>query len=419
MPRNPTALRLYKKALGNQLAIVVGSSSSDPRYSIPTLAEEIKAEFKVDVGVEHPREWFMKWNDLLETAERISGGDREPTRRRIAELVASRVRNAGPTPQQLAIAHIPISNFIDATFDRAFLKALHVAGRTPLLHDWDRQMMGDWKLPNLSTPNVFFLLPNPHDYSPWFGVLEQSRNKQSILLSNIAQMLNDKDLLLIDFSAEEAEGILVLSGLCLSGEKFFNYTDHEDDDASYWCYRGVVCVAEAPTNIIRELLPSRPGAYTGMDALFPRRMLSDIMRKKEYDCFISYSHVDKDFVRALEGDLDRRGLYIWRDEHEIEIGDSLSDKLQEGLEKSYSIILVLSPEALERPFFKRELNTAFALSLDGKFKIFPVLLRHCDLPLFLRDTLYADFSDPDFYELRLADLERAIKNAVARAQEKL
>jgi hypothetical protein len=412
------ARRLYKRALANQLAIVVGSSMSDERYSIPSLAQGIKAEFKVDLTVEHPIEWFMRWNDLLKTAEGVTPTEQEPTRRKIAEFVASRASGAKPTQMQLAIAHLPISNFVDTTFDRSFLKALHAAGRTPLVHDWNRQMMGDWKQPNVATPNVFFMLPNPLDYSPWFGVFEQSRTKQSIQLSNIGQMFDGKDILLLDFSPEEAEGILVLSGLCLSGEKFFNYIEEEDRDSPYWCGRGVMTVGQPPTNIIGDLTPSRAGNYTGMDILIPRRTISDIMRSKQFDTFVSYFHGDKEFARQLDRDLDRRGLYIWRDEHELEIGDSLSEKIQEGLGKSYSVIVILSPEALGRPFFKEELNTAFALRREGQLKIFPVLHRPCDIPLFLRDYYYADFSNPDLYELRIADLERAIKNTVARAQEK-
>lgn len=420
MAKDPTATRLYKKALANQLAIAVGSSMANERYSLPTLAGEIKKEFAIDFTVDEPVDWFIKWNEFLEVVDNSIPPNRDEARLRLGSFVAERLRGAEPTPLQRAIAHIPISNFIDATFDRSFQQALLAAKRTPIVHDWDRQAMGDWKQPNVTTPNLFFMMPNPAAHSPLLGLFEQVRkNNMHIQTSNVAHMLRDKDLLLLDFSPEEAEWILSLYEFSLSGAKIFNYTEEEDRDSPYWCHRGVMTVNQSPEMIVRELLPSRPGTYGMFDILIPRRLLSDMMRDKEYACFISYFHGDKDFVRTLEGDLDRRGLYIWRDEHEIEIGDSLSDKIQEGLKKSYSAIVVLSPEALERPFFKQELNTAFALRLEGKFKIFPVLLRHCELPLFLRDTLYADFSAPDFYELRLADLERAIKNAVARAQDKL
>lgn len=89
MPKDAAALRLCKKALANQVAIVVGSSSSDPRYSIPALAEEIKAEFKADVGVEHPSEWFMKWNELLEAP--APRPHRRPRAHRRAALQARRL----------------------------------------------------------------------------------------------------------------------------------------------------------------------------------------------------------------------------------------------------------------------------------------------------------------------------------------
>jgi hypothetical protein len=56
-----------------------------------------------------------------------------------------------------------------------------------------------------------------------------------------------------------------------------------------------------------------------------------VSRDKQYDAFISYFSGDRPFVQKLEQDLRLRGLHIWRDEREIDIGDSMSEKIQEGL----------------------------------------------------------------------------------------
>jgi hypothetical protein len=107
----------------------------------------------------------------------------------------------------------------------------------------------------------------------------------------------------------------------------------------------------------------------------------------------------------------------WLDQREIEIGDSLSGKIQEGLSSCHSLIVILSPDALARPWVQEELRAAYARRLAGDFKIFPVLHKECALPAFLADYRYADFRDESRYDESLSLLVRAIKTAVKRARE--
>jgi hypothetical protein len=60
---HPILLRLYQKALANQLAIV-GSTLSDWKYSIPSFAEEIQKKFRFDFEVKHPLDYFALWNEF-------------------------------------------------------------------------------------------------------------------------------------------------------------------------------------------------------------------------------------------------------------------------------------------------------------------------------------------------------------------
>ena len=59
----------------------------------------------------------------------------------------------------------------------------------------------------------------------------------------------------------------------------------------------------------------------------------------------------------------------------------MSDKIQEALKDSCSFTIILSPEALKRPWVKEELRAAYVLRLAGEFKILPVLYKECDIPL--------------------------------------
>ena len=50
--------------------------------------------------------------------------------------------------------------------------------------------------------------------------------------------------------------------------------------------------------------------------------------------FISYAHEDKKYVLKLVKELKGRGLEIWYDELEMEIGKSIIDSISDGLKES-------------------------------------------------------------------------------------
>lgn len=64
-----------------------------------------------------------------------------------------------------------------------------------------------------------------------------------------------------------------------------------------------------------------------------------------YDVFISYSEKDKPAVRELAERLRRDGLRVWFDEWEIKPGDAILLKIQDGLEQSRTLVLVMSQHA--------------------------------------------------------------------------
>ena len=59
----------------------------------------------------------------------------------------------------------------------------------------------------------------------------------------------------------------------------------------------------------------------------------------QYDVFLSHSAKDKAVVRPLAERLRKSGLKVWFDEWVIKPGDSISAKLEEGLEHSRVLVL--------------------------------------------------------------------------------
>ena len=108
--------------------------------------------------------------------------------------------------------------------------------------------------------------------------------------------------------------------------------------------------------------------------------------------FISYSHADAEFVESLAKQLVQHKHYIWLDKWELNVGDSLIQRIQGALHLTPGLIVVLSKASVESEWCKKELESGLIRELEEKrVVVFPVVKEDCELPLFLRGKLYADF----------------------------
>ena len=92
---------------------------------------------------------------------------------------------------------------------------------------------------------------------------------------------------------------------------------------------------------------------------------------KQWDAFISHASEDKDVVVPLAEALRSAGLKIWLDQQVLRLGDSLREKIDEGLADSRFGIVVLSPSFLAKRWPKRELNGMMAVEESGIRSSFP------------------------------------------------
>jgi len=92
-----------------------------------------------------------------------------------------------------------------------------------------------------------------------------------------------------------------------------------------------------------------------------------------FDVFISHASEDKEtFVRALAAELARLGLRVWYDESTLKLGDSLRDKIDEGLASSEYGVVVLSAAFFSKNWPQAELGGLFAREMQGRKVILPV-----------------------------------------------
>jgi len=108
--------------------------------------------------------------------------------------------------------------------------------------------------------------------------------------------------------------------------------------------------------------------------------------------FISYSHQDADFVDQLALQLVAHKVNVWIDRWELNVGDSLLSKVQEAIGGASALLVVLSQASVSSEWVKKEVNAGLLRELEEKRVIvLPVLVENCEIPIFLRDKLYADF----------------------------
>lgn len=125
--------------------------------------------------------------------------------------------------------------------------------------------------------------------------------------------------------------------------------------------------------------------------------------------FLSHNHADKAFARRLAADLRQAGHTVWIDEAEIMVGDSLIEKIRQGLDEVDFVAAILSTASIDSPWVQRELDIASNREIaEKRVVVLPVLREKVKLPGFLQGKLYADFTDDSQYEESFKQLLRPL-----------
>jgi hypothetical protein len=109
--------------------------------------------------------------------------------------------------------------------------------------------------------------------------------------------------------------------------------------------------------------------------------------------FLSHSSLDKPFIRKLATDLTASGVTVWLDEQNIRVGESIPDRIAQGLAESDFFILALSENSAKSEWVKRELNNALIDEIARRHvSILPIKIGEAEMPSVIRDKKYADFT---------------------------
>lgn len=130
--------------------------------------------------------------------------------------------------------------------------------------------------------------------------------------------------------------------------------------------------------------------------------------KKKIVAFMSHSSKDKPFINQLASDLTEQGITVWIDEQMIKVGDSIVEKISQGLAESDYFLLALSENSVGSEWVRRELNQALVKEIEARaVKILPLKLSDCEVPQIIKEKKYADFSIS--YKSGLLALLKAMK----------
>jgi hypothetical protein len=88
--------------------------------------------------------------------------------------------------------------------------------------------------------------------------------------------------------------------------------------------------------------------------------------RKKWDFFISHAAEEAEFARALAVKLGEESLKVWYDAFVLTAGDSLVEKIDEGLARSRYGIVVLSHAFFKKSWTRKELDGLAALEAKKK-----------------------------------------------------
>lgn len=109
--------------------------------------------------------------------------------------------------------------------------------------------------------------------------------------------------------------------------------------------------------------------------------------------FISHRGCDAADAEKLADELRQAGHNVWLDLWQIRLGDSITGRMNEGLEGATDVVVCYSSAGVSTPWMSREWLSALARQLQGcSIRLIPVVLTGGSPPAILADIKYVDLA---------------------------
>lgn len=105
--------------------------------------------------------------------------------------------------------------------------------------------------------------------------------------------------------------------------------------------------------------------------------------------FISYAHKDKNFTTNLIHQIKSAGFTSWIDSEEIRAGDNWRQEIDDAIEASFAVIVIMTKAAKKSEYVTYE----WSYALGAKISVIPVLRKPLKIHPRLDSLQYIDFTD--------------------------
>ncbi len=241
----------------------------------------------------------------------------------------------------------------------------------------------------LSSPDdATFLLTQPYPYK---GTTEEKRKVVREALLRLPLIRNIRQFRALGDGLQDA----MRKAAVVSGET--NYD------------KGAIAPLVAWANSVAQVLDLGVRVETLVNEAVAAKEARHVEHENERVAFLLHSSKDKGFVRKLAADLVANGVKVWIDEQRILVGDSIPEKIAQGLAESDFFLIVVSENSVESPWVKKELSSALIHEIERrKVTVLPIKLDDAKAPDSIKDKLYADLTGS--YDEGLKRLLQSIKS---------
>ncbi len=126
--------------------------------------------------------------------------------------------------------------------------------------------------------------------------------------------------------------------------------------------------------------------------------------RKKPQIFLSYASSDRDVAQRIAEEIRRVGMGVWFSEWELRPGDSIVERIEEGLSASDVLLILLSPQSVGSRWVQHELSAALSQELKSRaITIIPVLIEDCQIPAALAGRVHLDLR---------SDLEQGVQTLI-------
>src|SRR4051794_39386151 len=109
--------------------------------------------------------------------------------------------------------------------------------------------------------------------------------------------------------------------------------------------------------------------------------------------FISHSHRDAAIVERIAHRLKSDGHEIWEQSYSVKPGDNIQRAIRAELEQADAVIVVISENSFRSKWVQYEFTTIALQQISRREqRIIPIKVDRSDVPSYLADRAYIDFS---------------------------